>query len=85
MFLSVVHNHGSHDDLPVDGIEYQFTQDANECSICASHFKFTSGTSLPSYSLIYSESTSITYIAKHIVDPLNNLHEGRAPPVALFL
>ena len=85
MFLSVAHNHSSHDDLPVDGIEHQFTQDNNECSICASHFKFTSGTNLPSYSLVRSESTSFTLIAKRIVDPLNNLHEGRAPPVALYL
>lgn len=78
--MSVAHNHG-HTDLPVDDIEYQFVQDSNTCAVCASHFKVNFGPDITATSFLYSADAPNISIQSRIMDPANNLHPGRAPPV----
>lgn len=75
----MIHNH-SQGDLPVDEIGHHISQDIVECAICASHFKFSPDTYRDSHVLRSPERNIYTYTAFYIVDPLNNLQQGRAPP-----
>jgi len=79
LFLSLIHNHG-HIDHSDDHLVHQITQDITECTICASHFKFSSDTDIDSHVLRSPEQSIYTFTAIDFVDPLNNLQEGRAPP-----
>ncbi len=77
--LSTVHTHYE-SDSHVDGIEYQFTQDVNECVICASHFKVTAGSDVESKAPLHYKNSLFVHTENLIVDPLNNIQNGRAPP-----
>lgn len=77
--LSTVHFHYG-DDSHADGIELQITQDSNDCAICASHFKVTSGSELDSEVYLHFNTSFFVHTEYTIVDPLNNTHDGRAPP-----
>ncbi len=80
MAFSLGHFHNdSH--THVDGIEYQFTQDINECIICASHFKTSPDANLHAGMILFSEEFLFVHSEIIIVDPLNNIHDGRAPPL----
>lgn len=77
--MSVVHFHydgGEH----VDGIEHQISQVTNECAICASHFKVTPGSDHESDVTLHFSTQILVLSDKIIVDPLNNVQNGRAPP-----
>ncbi|MEX0662417.1 MAG: hypothetical protein WD381_05970 [Balneolaceae bacterium] len=77
--LSTIHAHYDLDD-PIDGIEYQFSQDSNECAICASHFKISTDSDLKSELPLFYNSLLFVHTDDIIVDPLNNIQDGRAPP-----
>ncbi|REL24340.1 hypothetical protein DYD21_19225 [Rhodohalobacter sp. SW132] len=79
MFLAAVH---IHDDAHsyVDGFDHHITQDINECTVCASHFKFSGTPDAVSHTILSSETVTLIIFDRHISDPLRNVHEGRAPP-----
>lgn len=77
--LSTIHTHYDTDDY-IDGIEYQFSQDTNECAVCASHFKITAGSDLESEAPLFYSDLLFVHTELFIVDPLNNIQDGRAPP-----
>lgn len=77
--LSTIHSHYDTDDH-IDGIEYQFSQDTTECAVCASHFKITAGSDLESESPLLYNDLLFVHTEEIIVDSLNNIQDGRAPP-----
>lgn len=77
--LSTIHTHYDTDDH-IDGIEYQFSQDSNECAVCASHFKIIAGSDLESDAPLFYSNLLFLPTDAVIVDPLNNIQDGRAPP-----
>lgn len=81
MFLSVAHSHFD-DGLPVDGFEYQISQNIAECAVCTSHFKFSSDITLQSDAFLISEVTFFPNTSTRADAPPCNLPEGRAPPVS---
>ena len=81
--LSVVHTHFS-ESIPSNDGEVHITEDINECTICASHFKFSSESLSDSYPSEYSDSTFQQRSQLFSPEPLPGIHHERAPPVVII-
>jgi len=79
MFLSVTHFHGDHDDH-TNELDHQIEQQIVECTICASHFKFSSDSGIAFSSFLIPEVKIEIVSEIHISDEINTLLNGRSPP-----
>jgi len=79
MFLSVTHFHGDHDYNPND-LDHQIEQQIVECTICASHFKFSNDSDIAFSSFLIPEANIEIVSEIHISDEFHTLLNGRSPP-----
>jgi len=79
MFLSVIHNHGhvGHSD---NQLVHQISQDITECTICASHFKFSPDTNFTSHTHLSVEVIGQSISESPFINPAGKTQPGRAPP-----
>lgn len=80
MFLSVTHFHGDHDDHAND-LDHQIEQQIVECTICASHFKFSNDSDIAFSSFLIPEALIEIVSEAHISDQFYTLLNGRSPPL----